>query len=386
MPYRIWETHAGAEAAVARLNEVGQRLGPPLDEVRTRPAAATSDILHALAVASAPSPSYLSAHNTRPTGDDMRQVMRDLAVLARHSWTIASVYMINRLMAGVLIAAGGTQRQREQLLAQIDEGSREFAFALTEPEAGSDAASIATVAIPDGNGFRIEGEKHYITGAASADDVLVVARTGEGRSFGIFIVPRSSSGLTVEIQDKMAMHQHASCRLVLNDVRVTEDAVLGGLEDVGRAWSLLRYTGSFERTAIAAMAAGSASTIVDHCIAFAKARVQFGHPISSFQAVQHILVDMVSAERVMHLLVADAVAAWDSGDDITAVACTAKYLCAENLQDIVAKAMRILGGRAFFDHEQMSRLYREAPFALYAGGTNEIQRNLVARSLGLVSH
>jgi alkylation response protein AidB-like acyl-CoA dehydrogenase len=329
--------------------------------------------------------SFLTGTGSRPSAADIRKIVGHLYALAGLSWTIASIYMINPFRAGALISAGGSERQRHSLLPLIRKGGALFAFAMTEPEAGSDAANIQTRADATEEGFVISGEKHYITGADSADQFLVVARSGERRrSFSVFLVPASTPGLEVEVQPKLAMHLHASCRVVFEDAQVPPDSVLGGPEAVGDAWSLLRYAGSLEGTAVAAMAAGAAASIVQRCLGFGTDRVQFGQPIASFQSVQHTLVDMASLQRVMELLVIDALGAWDEGGDVTRATSTAKYLCAEYLQDIVAKAMRVLGGRAFFDHEAMSRMYKEAPFALYAGGTNEIQRNLVARSLGLL--
>lgn len=347
---------------------------------------AVGPVLEAIAAAGGTDLSYLTGVGGEPSPRDIRTAIGHLEALAGLSWTMASIYMINPVIAGALIAAGGSAEQRQRLLPQIQSGDRQFAFAMTEPAAGSDAASIQTEATRVAGGFVIRGQKHYITGADSADDLLVVARTGETRrSFTLFLVPQSAAGVKVEIQAKLAMHPHSSCRISFEEVEVPEDSVLGGIESVDAAWPLLRYTGSLERTAVAAMAAGSAGAVVQRCLDFATGRIQFGQPIAMFQSIQHMLVDMVSSHKVMELLVQDALDTWERDGDVTRAASTAKYLCAEHLQEIVGRAMRVLGGRAFFDHEEMSRLYREAPFALYAGGTNEIQRNLVARSLGLIS-
>lgn len=343
-------------------------------------------MLRAIAAAGGTRLSYLDPDAGDPSSADIRRIVANLSSLAGLSWTIASIYLITPVIAGALIARGGSREQRVRLLPEVRAGERKFALAMTEPGAGSDAAAIQTEARRMPEGFVIRGLKHYITGADSADDLLVVARTGGGRrSFSVLLVPRSARGVTVEVQPKLAMHGHASSRVIFDEVVVADDAVLGGIGSLGEAWPLLQYTGSLERTAVAAMAMGSAGAILRHCLEFARRRTQFGQPIASYQSIQHSLVEMASSHRVMELLVQDALAAWQESDDLTRAASTAKYVCAEHLQDIVGRAMRILGGRAFFDHEEMSRLYREAPFALYAGGTNEIQKNLVARSLGLVS-
>jgi alkylation response protein AidB-like acyl-CoA dehydrogenase len=327
---------------------------------------------------------YLDPATSGLTTEDLRYAAAVVSVLASRSLSLATIYMVNAVFGGVFVAQIATARQKHDLLPGIRNGTRQMAFAMTEPQAGSDAAALATCAKAIGQGFEISGEKVFITGAASADDVLVVARL-EGthkRALSLFIVPRTTEGLVVEPLPKLAGGTHGSCRLVLNNVRVGPDQVLGGPEQLGKAWSTLRFTGAVERIVVAAAATGLAGAVVQRAIDFARHRQQFGQAIASFQAVQHMLVEMQTAATGMQLFVdyaLDMLAAGkpDLGSSM------AKYHCAEQLQEIVASGMRIMGGRAYFAHEQMSRYYREAPFSLYAGGTIEIQKTLIARSMGI---
>jgi alkylation response protein AidB-like acyl-CoA dehydrogenase len=168
----------------------------------------------------------------------------------------------------------------------------------------------------------------------------------------------------------------------MRDVRLGPEQLLGGAERLGKAWPIMRFSGSLERIVVAATAVGLADAIIDRALSFAKERRQFGQSLVSFQSLQHLLVEMRTAQVGMGLFVEHALRMLAEGEPDQA-ASMAKYHCAEQLQEIVAKGMRIMGGRAFFSFEQMSRYYCEAPFSLYAGGTVEIQKNLIARGMGI---
>ena len=277
--------------------------------------------------------------------------------------------------------------EKARFLPDIKAGKCQVAFAHTEPEAGSDAAAIKTAAIRVPGGFRLNGEKIFTTGAASADYIFVVARNEaieiKGRQVSVFMVKRNAEGLTIERLQKMSANLHASCRVVIQDVYLPEDMVLGGLEGMDGAGSGLRVLGTLERFVVAASNVGLARAATDRAIEFAKARHQFGKPIAAFQSIQHKLVEMRTLVRSMSLMVAHASDLLESGADATEQVCMAKYYCAEQLQHVVACGMRVLGGRAYFEPEDMERYYREAPLALYAGGTVEIQKHLIARCMGL---
>lgn len=316
---------------------------------------------------------------------DMRTAAAAMEAIAGHSGWLASTYMVNLIIAGACVVIAGSPSQRSELLPRLRSGRLQLAFALTEPGAGSDAAAIATTAEPDGDGYRLNGEKIYTTGAATADHLLVVARvvpTEDRRALSLFLVPRGAQALSIEPLPTLAGGPHASCHVRLDGVRVEGEDVLGGPAGVGKAWGVLRVTGTLERLMVAALALGLASAAVERAVSFARERRQFGQPIAGFQAIQHTLVEMRTIVTGMRLFVDHALLAMEAGDATEAV-CMAKYWCSEQLQRIVAMGMRVLGGRAYFGFEDMARYAREAPFSLYAGGTIEIQKMLIARQMGL---
>jgi alkylation response protein AidB-like acyl-CoA dehydrogenase len=330
---------------------------------------------------------FLSGSEESISPDDIRKAVGVLRWLARRSGSLASIYMVNAVLGSACIALAGTAEQRASLLPRMKAGNLEISFAMTEENAGSDAAALTTTVAPKDDGsFEMSGEKLYSTGAATADMFVVVARVHgfqEKRALSLFLVPADKPGITVEPLNKLSSQVHASCRVRFSAVPLPAEALLGGVQAIGKAWPTLRQTGSLERLAVAGIASGLASAIVQRAIDFALSRQQFGQPIASFQAIQHALVEMKTAETAMGMFVERALTSFGAGQDPTMEICMAKYFCAEQLQEIAAKAMRILGGRAYFMFEEMARFYREAPFSLYAGGTVEIQKLLIARAMGL---
>jgi len=329
---------------------------------------------------------FLQPESSTVDGRDMRTAAAAMEVIAGHSGWLASTYLVTLVVAGACVVVAGSPAQKAELLPRLRRGALQLAFALTEPDAGSDAGAITTTAEPDGDGFLLNGEKIYTTGAATADHVIVVARvvpTEDRRALTLFLVRRGAPSLSIEPLTTLAGGPHASCRVRLDGVRVEAADIVGGPAGLGKAWGVLRVTGTLERLMVSAQALGLASAAVARSVAFAKERRQFGQSIAGFQAIQHTLVEMRTMETGMRLFLDNALTALESGRDATEAVSMAKYTCSEQLQRIVAMGMRVLGGRAYFEFEDMARYVREAPFTLYAGGTVEIQKLLIARQMGL---
>jgi alkylation response protein AidB-like acyl-CoA dehydrogenase len=327
---------------------------------------------------------YLNSNTSHISAEDMKRAVSAVTAFAARSLSLTTIYMVNAIFGGAFVAQIASPQQKRHLLPAIRAGKLQLAFAMTEPDAGSDAGAMGTRAVATGQGYAISGDKIFTTGASSADYILVVARSGgdEKRTVSLFLVPGGAEGVSIEPLARVSGNVHASCRVTLRDVRVGPEHLLGGPEWLGKAWSIMRFSGSLERIIVAATATGLAEAVTDRALSFAKERRQFGQPLASFQSLQHLLVEMRTAEIGMRLFVEHALEMLAAGE-VEQAASMAKYHCAEQLQEIVAKGMRIMGGRAFFSFEQMSRYYCEAPFSLYAGGTNEIQKSLIARSMGI---
>jgi len=303
--------------------------------------------------------------------------------LGRCSSAATNLLFINGVSAA-LIALAGSEAQKEEYVRGVAEGRLRFAFALTEPGAGSDAAAIASRAVRDGDAYVMQGTKLYTTGALDADYILTVVRTRpEGkasRGTSLLIVPRTAPGLAVAPLEKIAGNCIASCRVEYDGVRVDAGQRLGPEDG---AWSILMIGAGLERLTVAASSVGLARAVLEEVTAHVTTREQFGQPVSRFQAVQHQLADIATEIDAMELLTYRA--AWMAAQGMARPKeiSMAKLYCSERLSEIVLRGMRLLGGGAYFTETPMPRRVREAMLALYAGGTVEIQRNTIAKSLGL---
>lgn len=320
-----------------------------------------------------------------PQTGDLNKACEVIEVLARHSGALASIYMVAGLLGPLCVSTAGTTEQKQAILSACAAGETQLAFAMTEPEAGSDAAAMTTTASAVDDGFALTGDKTYITGAATADWVLTVARTSpeSPRALGVFLVPTELDGVDIEPLGKLAGNAYPSCLIHFDEVRLPTTFVLGGTASLETAWSLLRKSGARERLLVSAMACGLATAATTTAEEFITEREQFGRKIKDFQAVQHAVVEAHTITAGMKLFLAEALRAYNTGDDATREISMAKYFCSEQLQRVIAIVVRAGGGRSYFDFDPVSRFYREAPFTLFAGGTVEVQKMLIARALGI---
>jgi alkylation response protein AidB-like acyl-CoA dehydrogenase len=321
-------------------------------------------------------------------GGDLFDVVLITEELAKWSGTAVNLYLVNAVFAGILLLLAGSDEQRQRLLPRLGAGRLKLAFALTEPGAGSDAAAIATTATADGDEFVIQGTKIYTTGATVADLILTVAKTRPeekaSRGTTLFLVPGGSPGLEIEPMEKIAGNAFASCEVRYRGVRVPAAQILGGSQALNRGWELLMRNAVAERLCVAASCLGLAQTVYRESRDFALERQQFGQPIVGFQAIQHSLVDMATEIQALRWLTYHA--AWRAarGEDCAIEVGMAKLYGAEEINPLVLRAMKILGGRAYLTSSPLQRYQREALLSYYAGGTSEIQKNILGRLLGLV--
>jgi alkylation response protein AidB-like acyl-CoA dehydrogenase len=304
-------------------------------------------------------------------------------ILSGRSDAAGNMLFVN-LIGATLVAVAGNAEQKQRIIPGVAAGRIRLAFAMTEPEAGSDAGSIQCRAEPAGEGHALHGVKLYTTGALQADYILTVTLTDPEqtarRGSSIFLVPREAPGLRIEALGKMAGNAVPSCRVEYDGVTVGADALLG---KKNAAWTPLMVGAGLERLLVAASCLGRAEIVLQEVIDFVRNRRQFGQPVARFQAVQHQVADMATDIEAMRWLVYSAAWRIDRGQLPVKEISMAKVFCAERLNEIVNRGMRLLGGRAYLKECSMERHLRESFLGLYAGGTVEIQRNLIARQLGL---
>ena len=283
-------------------------------------------------------------------------------------------------LGGVAIHRHGSDHVVDEWGPRLRSGGAVAAFALTEPGAGSDAAALALAAVPDGDGYRLSGEKAYISNAPDADIATVFARTtpdAGARGVTAFAVPMERDGVSGERIDMIAPHALGSWSF--DGVYVTADEVLGEIDD---GFRVAMETLDLFRPSVGAFALGMAEAALGIAVEHARSREAFGTPISRFQGVSHQLADVkVSIEASRHLIY-DAARAYDSdGAGITGKAAMAKLYATETAQRAVDVAIQVLGARGLEADSTLAHLYKEVRAPRIYEGTSEIQRNIISREL-----
>jgi alkylation response protein AidB-like acyl-CoA dehydrogenase len=299
--------------------------------------------------------------------------------LAR-SCTAAETAFALQGLGGFPILQAGTPAVVAEWIPRIAGGDAIAAFALSEPQAGSDVAALALSATPDGDGYRLNGEKTWISNAPDADIYSVFARTTPGagaRGLTAFAVPRDTPGLSGRPLELLSPHPIG--RLVFEDVHVPRTHVLGAV-DAG--FSVAMQTLDLFRPSVGAFAVGMAQAALDAAIAHAADRNAFGRRLKDFQAVSHRLADIATRVQAARLLVHQAASAYDGGArPIAQIAAMAKLLATEVAQEAVDAAVQVHGARALERGHLLEHLYREVRAPRIYEGASEIQREIIARGL-----
>ena len=308
-----------------------------------------------------------------------------LEELGRTSLAIASLLNFAIGFGAFALIRFGTPEQRAFFLPRIVSGDVIFAFALTEPGAGSDAAAVRTRARLDGDSFVINGGKQFITGAAEAPYLLVVARSDpdapKRKGISLLLVDSKSPGISFRRIEKLGMRACGGLYAIdFDDVRVPRSALLGPLHG---GWDLLKATLERTRISQAAYCVGAARQVVDDAIAYANQRKQFGQTIGKFQAISHLLADLhVQTESARWLVYR---AAWlvDQGVRCVEEASVANLHATETLLKVTSEAMRVYGGYGLTMDFDIQRHMRDARLFVIGDGSSQIQRDLIARLRGL---
>lgn len=308
-----------------------------------------------------------------------------LTVLEELAWGDAAVALSVAIHNGPvtdLLVRHGTESQKEAWLPRLATGEALGAFALSEPDAGSDASSVSTKARREGDGWRLDGEKRWVTNGGRAGLVLVFARTSED-GLGVFLVDPASDGYSVEEREvTLGLRASETVTVRLDGVQVDQDGLLGEV-DAGLSYAL----GALDlgRIGIAAQAIGIGRAALDHAARYALEREQFGTPIARFGALQAKLAD--AAQRLIggRALLREASQAWSSPEvpragveGVTAMAAMAKLAASEAASFAADEAIQIYGGYGYMRHYPVEKLLRDAKGAEIYEGTNEIMRRVIA--------
>jgi len=278
----------------------------------------------------------------------------------------------------------GRPDQKDYWLPRLASGDVISSFALTEPDAGSDAGSIRTSAVRDGDYYRLNGTKRFITNADKAGLFTVMARTDPdsqgSRGVSAFLVPAQTPGLTIGIPEKkMGQHGTHVCDVVLNDAEIPASALLGTEE--GKGFITAMKVLERGRLHISAVCVGIADRLIDESTRYAAQRKQFGQAIGEFQLVQGMLADMKTEWYAGRSMVIDAARKKDLDVTVATESSCCKYFCSEMVGRVADRAVQIFGGAGYIADYGIERFYRDVRiFRLYEG-TSQIQQLIIARNM-----
>ena len=277
----------------------------------------------------------------------------------------------------------GNEEQKEKFLRPVAEGAKLAAFCLTEREAGSDAGSIKTTALPDGDDLVINGQKCFVTSGSLARILVVFAQTDPERGprgVSTIVVPADTPGIrVVKVEDKMGQRASNTAELAFENVRVPQANLLGKR---GRGFGIALETLDFGRSGVAALSVGLARAALEHATKYAKERQQFGAPIINNQAVAFMLADMATKIEAARLLTWQAAWSADQGIKATAKSAMAKCFASDTAMQVTTDAVQIFGGVGYMKDNPVEKLMRDAKLLQIYEGTNQIQRMVIARQLG----
>jgi alkylation response protein AidB-like acyl-CoA dehydrogenase len=302
--------------------------------------------------------------------------------IAAVSGALAVILDVHTSVGSEPILDWGTDEQRQRWLPRLAGGELLGAFALTEPGAGSDAASLQTTAERRGNEYVLNGTKTFITNMGEAGLYIVMARTGsEPRARGIsaFIVEGGSEGLRFGVpMHKMGLSGSPTGEVIFEDVVVPAENMLG---PEGSGFKVAMKALDSGRIGISAQAVGLARGALDLAVGYARGRVQFGQPLAQFEGLQFMVADMATAVDAARLMTWQAAAACDRGEDFTQLAAMAKVFATDAAMSVTTDAVQIFGGYGYIKEFPIERFMRDAKATQIYEGTNQIQRIVIAREL-----
>ena len=308
-----------------------------------------------------------------------------LEEIAASDASVAVAMSVHNSLPTQMLLRWGTAAQKERFLAPMARGELLGAFALSEPEAGSDAASLTSQAVRDGDCWKINGTKAWVTSGSHAGVILAMARTDSpgdrkgARGIGTFIVTPDLPGFNVGKKEaKLGLRASPTVQLHFENLRVPAENLLGD-PHMGFIYAMQSLDNG--RLGIAAQAVGIARSALEHATRYAGERRQFARPIKEFQAIQFKLADMATRVTASRALLYAAAAAKDRGEPITQFSSMSKLLASETAVWVTTQAVQIFGGYGYVKEYPVERLFRDAKVTELYEGTSEIQRIVIAREL-----
>lgn len=305
---------------------------------------------------------------------------------AGYGWYGAGTSYFSTVVLGAYnIMTYGTEAQKDEFLPKVIAGETRLAFALSEPNVGSDAAAVELFAEERGDHFVLNGQKMFTTNAHVAHQIVTVTRTirnPEKKHDGItiFLVDADAPGIEIRPLKQMGRSATHTNEVFFRDVRVPRSRMMGKLHE---GWANLNSGLGIERLSVAMMYSGTSQAMIDYVAAYAKERRQFGQPISKFQAVQHKLADMQTKAEIARLLGYRVAWMLEQGLPCFKEMSMAKLWASEAMFDIANNGVQIMGGYGVLKEYDMELFFRDSRIGMIGAGASEIQRTIIAKQMGL---
>ena len=316
------------------------------------------------------------------SGSDAVSYALALAEIAYSCASTAVVMSVQNSIICESIYRFGTEEQKQQFLKSLAAGKVIGAFALTEPDAGSDPLGQTSTAVRDGDEYIINGKKRFITSGKNSGTVIVTAKTDESKghkSISVFVVEKGTPGMTVgATENKLGLRASDTTDIIFEDCRVPVGNLLGNEED----GFLIAMKGlDSGRIGIAAQSVGVATAAFDAAVKYATGRIQFGQPLSKLQPLRWMIADMATEIEASRQLMLAAASKKDRGETYTTQASMAKLFASETANRVTGKALEIHEGYGYTKDYKVERLYRDARVFTIYEGTSEIQRLVISRDI-----
>lgn len=322
------------------------------------------------------------------SGVDIVATMTVIEELSKRSLAVAVPFIMCACYTAMNIRESGNEEQKRFFLPKVARGEVLFAYGLTEPDVGADLASVRTAARIEGDRVIVNGTKRFCTGANIADYIYTLVRSDANaprhQNLSLVIVPTDTPGLSVRVTDAIGMKGAPTTDTVMDEVLVPVENIVGGRDGWNRGWSMLAGSAlNVEKMEVAAMALGIAEAAVADAWEYAQQRMQFGKPVSSFQAIRHRLADMRTELLASWLMLYHAAELASSGKPCGVESSMAKLFVTERGRKIVIDAQEIMGAYGLTRDFDMERYLRDMLILPIAGGSSNIQRNNITQMLAL---
>ncbi len=319
-------------------------------------------------------------------GLNTEQECRVVMELGRTSPAFRSIFGTNNGIGSQGIVMDGTNEQKSYYLPKLASGEIIGSFALTEPEAGSDAGSLQTKATLEGDEYVLNGTKRYITNAPNAQLFTVFARTdpstNNSRGVSAFLVDSKLPGISLgQPYKKMGQQGAHVCDVVFDNCRVPAAQILGGPEKINQGFKSAMKTLDRGRIHISALSVGCANRLIDLCLNYSLERKQFGQQIAEFQLLQGMIADSKTESYAAECMVLDTAKRRDAGENVNTLASCCKLFATEMVGKVADRAVQIHGGAGYIEEYAVARFYRDVRlFRLYEG-TSQVQQGIIAKNL-----